>query len=214
MWHPPARSVTLSGEGSEKGQWLLSTFPSKRKLSPSTHPDARHFSSSLYATGTFQAVTLVLELRGSESKSMCGFFKRNCLGIQKFLPPTQNYVGFFSQKVWWLIFLALEPWVGGPDIRRGLLAPKIYLLNFFPPYSDLGPAPSAFPSLLLVWMDVVTSVRICQTFIQLYFWWFWWLFYILVVILMCLCEEYSCAYLCYHLDWKSHFITFIYFFTS
>ena len=34
--------------------------------SASSHPDARHFSSSLYATGTFQAATMVLELKGSE----------------------------------------------------------------------------------------------------------------------------------------------------
>ena len=34
----------------------------------SAHLDARHFSSSLYATGAFQAAaTLVLELRGSET---------------------------------------------------------------------------------------------------------------------------------------------------
>ena len=30
--------------------------------------DARHFSFSLYATGAFQAATLVLKLRGSESE--------------------------------------------------------------------------------------------------------------------------------------------------
>ena len=53
------------GEGSEKGQWPLPTFLSWRKLSPSSCLDARHFSSSLYATGTFQAPTLALELRGS-----------------------------------------------------------------------------------------------------------------------------------------------------
>ena len=34
---------------------------------PSSHLDARHFSSSLYATGSFQAATLMLELRGSKS---------------------------------------------------------------------------------------------------------------------------------------------------
>ena len=33
----------------------------------SAHSDARHFSSSLYATGTFQPATPVLELRGSKS---------------------------------------------------------------------------------------------------------------------------------------------------
>ena len=34
----------------------------------SAHLDARHFSFSLYTTGAFQAATLVLELRGSDSK--------------------------------------------------------------------------------------------------------------------------------------------------
>ena len=34
----------------------------------SAHLDARHFSSSLYATGAFQATTSVLELRGSNSE--------------------------------------------------------------------------------------------------------------------------------------------------
>ena len=46
------------GEGSEKGQWPLSS---------SSHIDVRHFSLSQYATGAFQAATPVLELRGSES---------------------------------------------------------------------------------------------------------------------------------------------------
>ena len=53
--------------GSEKGQWPLPTFLSGRKLSPISHLDARHFSSSLYATA-FQAATLVLEIRGSVSE--------------------------------------------------------------------------------------------------------------------------------------------------
>ena len=48
---------------------ILSAFLSGRKLSPSCGLDATsHFSSSLYATGAFQAATLVLELRGSESE--------------------------------------------------------------------------------------------------------------------------------------------------
>ena len=76
IWHPPASSVALWEEGSEKGQGPLPAFLSGRKLSPSSHLDVRHFSSSLYATGTFpaaatgafQAATLVLELRGSESE--------------------------------------------------------------------------------------------------------------------------------------------------
>ena len=39
-----------------------------KKLFPSSHLDARHFSSSLYVTGAFQAATPVLELRGNESE--------------------------------------------------------------------------------------------------------------------------------------------------
>ena len=54
IWHQPAGSAALLA------------FLSERKLSPSTCLEARHFSSSLYATGIFQAATLVLELRGSE----------------------------------------------------------------------------------------------------------------------------------------------------
>ena len=36
----------------------------------SAHPDARHFSLSLYTTDAFQAAPLVLELRWSESESV------------------------------------------------------------------------------------------------------------------------------------------------
>ena len=39
-----------------------------RKLYPSPHLDIIHISSSLYATDAFQAATLVLELRSSESE--------------------------------------------------------------------------------------------------------------------------------------------------
>ena len=67
IWHPPAGSVALWGEGSEKEQWPLPAFVSGRKLCPSSHLDARNFSSSLYATGAFPAAPLVLETKGSES---------------------------------------------------------------------------------------------------------------------------------------------------
>ena len=56
IWHPPTGSVSLPA------------FLSERKLSPSICLNAGHFSSSLYATGAFQAVTPVLELRESESE--------------------------------------------------------------------------------------------------------------------------------------------------
>ena len=68
IWHPPASSVALWEESSEKGQWPLPAFLFGRKLPLSSCLDARHFRSSLYAIGSFQAATLVLELRRSESE--------------------------------------------------------------------------------------------------------------------------------------------------
>ena len=65
-WHLPASPVALWEEGSAKRQWPVPAILSGRKLSSSSCPNARHFRSSLYATGAFQAATPVLELRGSE----------------------------------------------------------------------------------------------------------------------------------------------------
>ncbi|KAF6119755.1 hypothetical protein HJG60_010166 [Phyllostomus discolor] len=48
---PTVSSVALLGEGSEKRQWPLPAFLSVRKLSPSSLCVARHFSSSLCASG-------------------------------------------------------------------------------------------------------------------------------------------------------------------
>ena len=64
----PDSSVAVLGEGSEKEQWPLPAFLSGRKLSPRSLLDARHFSSSLCATGAFQAATLVLAFKWSESE--------------------------------------------------------------------------------------------------------------------------------------------------
>ena len=44
-------------------------------------------------------------------KLMCEFFKRNCLGLQKFLPL--NPCWCLQPDVWGLMFLALEPLAGG-----------------------------------------------------------------------------------------------------
>ena len=57
--------MALWGDGSERGQGPLPTFLSGRKLSSTSLLDTRYFSSSLYATGAFQAAILVLELRAS-----------------------------------------------------------------------------------------------------------------------------------------------------
>ena len=49
IWHQPTGSV--------RGGFSKGTMTSG-------HPDARHFSLSLYTTGDLEAATLVLELRG------------------------------------------------------------------------------------------------------------------------------------------------------
>ena len=83
--------------------------------------------------------------------------KKNCLGLQKFLPVTQSVTaGFYKQELWGLIFLALEPWAGGHGEGLGLLNAKISLQNFYP--YGFGPAHPASAPLLPVWMYVVSLI--------------------------------------------------------
>ena len=65
---------------------------------------------------------------------------------------------FLQQKLWGLIFLALEPWAGGPGVGLGLLALEIALPNFYPPHVAEGPACSMSEPLLPVWMGVVSLI--------------------------------------------------------
>ena len=120
----------------------------------------------------------------SLSKPVCGFFKGNCLELQKFLPLTISAV-FYRQKLWELIFLGLELWARGPVVGLGLLAPKISLLNFYPPHVDVGQAQCASPSLTSVdgcgfFSSIVVGLPL-NLFSDISE---RWLFYILVVILM------------------------------
>ena len=50
--------------------------------------------------------------------------------------------GVCSQKLWGLIFLALELWSGGPGVGLGLRTPEISFLNFYILHVDVGPARS------------------------------------------------------------------------
>ena len=72
-------------EGLAKRKWPLLTLMLNASVSP------------CILLVLFQAAMQVLELRESESErgeSICAFFKRNCLGLQKFLPPTQSLLVF------------------------------------------------------------------------------------------------------------------------
>ena len=75
-----------------------------------------------------------------------------------------NSASFYSQKLWGLIFLALEPWPGGPGMGWGPLTPKISLLNFYPPHVGVGPACFTSLCLLPVWMDVFCLVPYLSDF--------------------------------------------------
>ena len=48
----------------------------------------------------------------------------------QFLPLSQPPTGFYSQKLWGLIFLVLEPWAGLSSVGLGFLAQEISLLTF------------------------------------------------------------------------------------
>ena len=64
---------------------------------------------------------------------MCGFFKRTCLGLQKFLPPTQSLLGFAARVVG--THLPGTRTLGwGPGMRLEVLAPKLSLPNFYLPH--------------------------------------------------------------------------------
>ena len=88
---------------------------------------------------------------------MCGLFKGNCLGPQKFLLPTQSLLVFAARSYGHLIFLTLEPWAGRSGVRLGLLAPKISLPTFYSLHVDVGPAHSTSP-------PTPTSVNGCGFF--------------------------------------------------
>ena len=69
--------------------------------------------------------------------------------------PTDSIpIGFCSQKLWGLNFLAQEPRAGGPGAGLVLFAPEIPLPNFYPPHMGEEPASSAssHPSYQSGWM--------------------------------------------------------------
>ena len=65
---------------------------------------------------------------------------------------------FYSQKLWGLIFLALEPWAGEPGVGLGLLVPETSHPNFYSPHVDMGPACCTSVPLLPVWIHVVPLI--------------------------------------------------------
>ena len=152
IWHPPAFSVALRAEGSEKGWWekavphLPPWFQTLQFL-PICH---RGFSSYYPGSGAKRECVWVSpyvgSLRGTPWNSRSFFHQLN---PHWFLQP--EVMGIYLPSTgtlgWWRAALGL-----------GLLDPEISLLNFYPTHMDVGPAHSTSLPYLQVWMDVVSLI--------------------------------------------------------
>ena len=188
---PTSQLCGSVGEGFRKGQWPLRDFLSGRKLSLGSCIDARHFSSSLYATGAFQLQLQYWRSEGvSLSKSVCWFFKRNCLVLQKFLPLTQSLLDFTAR-----IMGTYLPGTGTLDwvvwCRTGTPWSSDILPKFSSTTCECGTSlfHISVPPNSLDGCGFFNSIVVRLPFNSISDVSEWWLFYILVVILMWLCEE-------------------------
>ena len=87
-------------KGPKKEQWPLPAPLYGRKLTPWYHPDTRQFSSSWYVSDTFNLLAPQWSSEGiSPSKSVYRLFKRNCLGLQKFVFYCLNPIWFLELEV-------------------------------------------------------------------------------------------------------------------
>ena len=152
-------------------------------------------------------------------ESMCGFPKRNCLGVQQPPPLTQSPLVLAARScgvlpswhwnpglgvrvwVWNFLFPRYPSWIfihvgwGQPLLwlRASYQSPWVWFLQFY----------SCHTSIQLDTVVVRLQGNSISDIPE------WWLLYILVVILMWLCEEASHVCLCCHLDWKPEKITII-----
>ena len=181
----------LLGEGSAKGQWpLLAPIPGT--------------SVSLYIP--LVPFKLPPQCWSTEGASLSRWVRVRVPQEEPLRAPAASSTnsiptGFLSPLLQGLIFLALEPWAGGPGVGLGLLAPKISLLNFYP--CGCGTSCSlSTPSDQCGWR-CFPHLHSCQTSIQLDLWCSW----VTVALsfrcnLVRLCKEASLVCLCRHLDQK------------
>ena len=206
IWHWPASSV---GGGVSKGTIASAPFLSERKLSPSSYFDTRYSVAPCMPLVPFKLPFQCWSLEGmSQSKSVCGFFKRNCVGLQEVLPLTQSPLVFAARSFGDLSSRHWNPGLGGLVWGLDFSLPR-YPSWIFIYHMWMWDQPiPLFLSLLPVWMDVVSLTPQLLDFHSTQFLMVLndGFFYILAVILMWLCEEVSCVYLCHHLDWKSAFL--------
>ena len=76
------------------------------------------------------------------SKSMCGALQEEMPENPMISSTIPTHTGFYSQKLWGFIFLALEPWLGGLLWGWDPLLPR-YPSNLYLPHEGVGSAHSA-----------------------------------------------------------------------
>ena len=173
----------------------MPSFLSGRKLSPTSHLDAKHFSSSCMPLVPFKLLPRCWSSVGvSLSKFVCGFFMGNCLGLQKFLPLTQSLLVFAARSYEDLSSWQRNP---GPGVWCGDGTPCSLDIppKFLSTTCGCGTSPFCICSPPTSVDGYFNSMVVRLPFNSISDGYESGLFYILVVILMWLCEEASHVYL-------------------
>ena len=146
------------------------------------------FSSSLKATGAFQAATLVLELRGSESE--CRFLRGGTAWDSRSFSHRLNPHSFLQPEVVGTYLPGTGTLGWGAWCGPGTPCSWDIPLDLYSPHLSIRPACSM--SLFFLPVTVLLFSSMSDGFER-------WLFYSLVVILMWLWEDMSRVYLYCHL---------------
>ena len=124
----------------------------------------------------------------SQSKSVYRPFKRNSWDSRRPLSNSATTpTGFYSQKLWGLLFLALKPWAGDqvwswdPSLLRGEFCSWDIPPDFYLSHVSVGLACYMSPPLLSVLMWLLLYFPGCRTYIYISGGSEWWLFCSLVV---------------------------------
>ena len=164
---PNLMALWLCGDRAQKGDSCLCLPLSLGESCPLAPALIPHTSvSPCMPLVPFKLLLWFWSSRGvSLYKSICGFFKGNYLGLQKFLSPSWFLqAGVIGTSLPDTRALGWGAWLG-----LGLLTPEISFPNFYPTHMYVGPACSTSVPLLPVWMDVVSLFCSCQTSIELDF---------------------------------------------
>ena len=141
-----ASTCRLCGSvGSAKGQWPFLPFFLGESCPPASAMKPDTSVTPCMPLVHFKMLLQCWSSEGVSLKNLCGFFKRNYLGLQKFLSLTQS----LQPEVTAADLPGTGPltW-GGPG---GAGTPS-FLLNFSLPHVGVGTACSS-PPLLAIWMD-------------------------------------------------------------